>query len=108
MNTRKDILEFKIGDDTINIETDPIIQKGEVNVSKSGIVVKAADKAFNLAMKTVKLSAEQFLLLTNELDKRPNKIEIEFGLNLSGEIGAYIVKGAATANYKVKLTWEDK
>lgn len=40
---------------------------------------------------------------------RPGEIELEFGIELGGELGIPMVtKGSAKANFKVTLKWKDK
>lgn len=40
---------------------------------------------------------------------KPGKVEIEFGIELSGEVGIPLVtSGSTKANLKVKLTWASK
>jgi Trypsin-co-occurring domain 1 len=40
------------------------------------------------------------------LEKRPSKIEMEFGATLSGECDLWIVSGHGEAEFKVTLSWE--
>jgi Trypsin-co-occurring domain 1 len=36
----------------------------------------------------------------------PDQIEVEFGIRLSGEAGAYIATVAAEANFRVSVSWK--
>jgi hypothetical protein len=40
------------------------------------------------------------------LEKRPSKVEMEFGASLSGECDLWIVSGHGEAEFKVTLSWE--
>lgn len=51
------------------------------------------------------------LALYNSLaseERRPDKIEVEFGVKLNAESGVVIAKAAAEGSIKLKLTWEKK
>jgi hypothetical protein len=37
----------------------------------------------------------------------PQEVSIEFGVELTGEQGLIIARGAAEASFTVKLTWKD-
>ena len=39
------------------------------------------------------------------LPKRPDKVEMQFGVSLSGECDLWIPSGAGEAEFKVTLTW---
>ena len=39
------------------------------------------------------------------LPERPDQVSIEFGLELSAQLGAFIAGSSAGANFKVVLTW---
>jgi len=41
-----------------------------------------------------------------KLSSKPNKIEVQFGLKLSGQVGAVIAKTGTEASFSVKVTWE--
>jgi hypothetical protein len=40
------------------------------------------------------------------LDKRPTKVEMEFGATLSGDCDLWVVSGEGEAEFKVTLSWE--
>ena len=41
-----------------------------------------------------------------ELEKKPKKAKIEFGLKINGEGNIYVVKTTAEANFKINFEWE--
>ena len=105
--------EFTIdtGEDQILVEFAPLQTSGVRQVSLAigpqelaGKSARALDKAMstihqmgNRVTKTIK---------SIEVVDRPTKVELEFGIKLDAEAGAYIAKVSTEAGFKVTLTWE--
>ena len=44
----------------------------------------------------------------HELSDEPDEVQIEFGLDLHAEAGAFVAQASADANFSVILTWHRK
>lgn len=103
--------EFTIntGEDQILVEFAPRPGVRQVSLSigpeeMAGKSARALDKAMstihqmgNRVTKTIK---------SIEVVDRPTKVELEFGIKLDAEAGAYVAKVSTEAGFKVVLTWE--
>ncbi len=69
---------------------------------------KESEKALNMAMGTVRSMAYRVSKTMNSIDAkiRPDEAEIEFGVNLDMETGAWLAKTSAGAQLSVKLKWK--
>ena len=63
---------------------------------------------FGDALQAIKDAAETMLDQLSALARKPNGIEISFGIKLSSAVGAIIAKAEGEANFSVKLSWSDK
>ncbi|MFN3763514.1 MAG: CU044_2847 family protein, partial [Anaerolineae bacterium] len=50
--------------------------------------------------------AEAVVRKLRGLSDPPDQVEVEFGLKLSAEAGAFLAAAGTEANYKVTLTWK--
>ena len=60
------------------------------------------------ALGTVRPAAEQLMATINKLAVLPKEVEVNFGIKLSGKIGALIASSSAEGHFNVKLKWEPK
>ena len=42
------------------------------------------------------------------MDQAPDEVQVEFGLDLHAEAGAFIAAASATANFKIVMTWRQQ
>jgi hypothetical protein len=59
-------------------------------------------------MNTIYNTAREVSDTIGSLAAKPSKVEVEFGITLTGESSALIAKVGAEAAFKVTLTWEPK
>ena len=71
-------------------------------VSLSG---EAAQQEFKKALEHIKPATDELLSTLTNLIERPKEISVEFGIKVSGSLGAIIAKSSAEANFKVALKW---
>ncbi|MFJ4789713.1 CU044_2847 family protein [Streptomyces sp. NPDC088794] len=64
-----------------------------------------AARTFEGALDGVRSAAESALRVFRDGALQPDGVEIEFGVKLSAEAGAFIAKGTAEGHLVVKLTW---
>ncbi|GAA2513339.1 CU044_2847 family protein [Winogradskya humida] len=74
-------------------------------VSRTGDVLHSATASFGAALRQVRTAAEEALTTLRDMDTRPDRVELEFGVKLSAEAGAVIARTGADGHFKVKLTW---
>jgi Trypsin-co-occurring domain 1 len=69
-------------------------------------VAGTATRTFESALDTVKPAAASLVKKLGDL--APGNIELEFGITLSLEAGAFFAAAGTEAQFKIKLTWNNK
>ncbi|MFG1680781.1 CU044_2847 family protein [Nonomuraea sp. NPDC049269] len=64
-----------------------------------------ADRSFEQAVERIRPAAQAVINRLRLLSDAPDEINVEFGLGLSAEAGAFIAKTSGSANFKISLTW---
>jgi len=79
------------------------VAKGE----PSETLKEQSEKALNVAMGTLRAMAYRVSKTMREMDQqaRPHEAEVEFGVNLDAEAGAWLAKTSVGAQLTVKLKW---
>jgi len=70
----------------------------------AGAVVTAS-KTFEAALQTIAPAAASLATTLRKIS--PGEVQIEFGLKLSADAGAFFASAGAESTFKVKLTWKD-
>lgn len=65
-----------------------------------------AGQTLEAALERVQPAAVAIVERLRLLADAPDEIEVEFGVQLSAEIGAFIAKAAGDANFRVALRWK--
>jgi hypothetical protein len=68
-------------------------------------VATRASQTFEEAISRVRPAAEAIVAQLRSLATAPDEVEVEFGLALSAEAGAFIAAASTEANFKLTLTW---
>ena len=68
-------------------------------------LVEKADKTFEDATAAVTPAARSLIARLRSIDDPPDEVGIQFGVQLSGQTGAFIASVAGQANFKVSMTW---
>jgi hypothetical protein len=76
----------------------------QVAVGPSDLLRRSED-AVNAAMGTIRSMAQRVNAAVGSLPRRPDEVEVEFGITLDAESGAMIAKAAVGAAFTVRLTW---
>ncbi|MGH3830102.1 MAG: CU044_2847 family protein [Pseudonocardiaceae bacterium] len=84
----------EVGEDRLGIE--------RVSRGRDGVV--EAGHRLTEALGSVRDAARESMEVLRTLS--PGRIELEFGVKLTGEAGAIIAKTAAEGHFTVRLTWE--
>jgi Trypsin-co-occurring domain 1 len=64
-----------------------------------------ASQTFEDAISRVRPAAEAVVAQLQSLASAPDEVEVEFGLALSAEAGAFIAAASTEANFTISLTW---
>lgn len=103
----KKLVEFPLEDGTsILVEVDEVEAGGVVKASRGSETIAKAQKTFEEAMDKVKPAASAIIAKIRSLSDSPDEVEVEFGLKLSAEAGAFVASAGVEANYKVTLKWK--
>lgn len=66
-----------------------------------------AEQTFKDALSGVREVSGELLGMLTDLATKPEKVEVEFGVNLAVKAGVIVTSGSVDANFKVKLTWQN-
>jgi hypothetical protein len=99
-----DVIRFALEDDTsvlVEVEEGAYgierVGRGDDGVAEAGRVVSDA-------LASVREAAREALESLRGL--APDGLEMEFGIKLSGEVGAIIAKTSTEGHFTVKMTWD--
>ena len=62
-------------------------------------------RSFSRALERIRPVANELAEKLKGLSYRPDEVEVEFGIKLSGKVGALIASTGTEANFKIRLTW---
>jgi hypothetical protein len=104
----KSLVEFTLDDGTtMLVETEiPTPEGGLVQASRPGDMLTKAHLSFGEAIDKVKPAAETIIKKLRNLHDNPDEIEVEFGIKLNAEAGAFLASAGVEANYTVTLKWK--
>lgn len=106
----KRLIEFQLEDGgSIVVEShETIATVGMVRAGRPADVVTKAGQTFEAALEKIKPAATAIITKLRSLGEPPNEVEVEFGVKMNAEAGAFIASAGAEANYKVTLKWTAK
>jgi hypothetical protein len=102
------LVEFPLEDGTtILIEVEATEEAGMIPAARGepGVPEKA-HQTFEAALDKIRPAAQTIIKKLRALYDPPDEIEVEFGLKLNAQAGAFIAAAGTEANYKVTLTWK--
>ncbi len=110
----KRLVEFPLQEGgTLLVEVDEpkryaetITRGGVVKAARPGEVADKAQDTFEDALDKIKPAAQAIIDKLRALSDAPDEIDVEFGIKLSAEAGAFIASAGVEANYTVTLTWK--
>ena len=104
----KRLIEFPLEDgSTILVEAnEPEPEGGIVRAARPVEVIARASQTFEHALDVVRPAAATILKKLRALHDQPDEIEVEFGLKVSAEAGAFVASAGVDANYTVRLKWK--
>ncbi|WP_159941647.1 MULTISPECIES: CU044_2847 family protein [unclassified Nocardiopsis] len=102
------MIDFVTEDGTVvSIETAPTRREGAANVSRKG-QNGTGDKRLDAVLLRIRKVAEAVSDQLRELSASslaPAETEVEFGVSVSAEADAVIVRGSGEATFNVRMTW---
>lgn len=99
-----DLVEFTTDDGTHVVMADVEDAHGSHLISR-GDGPSRAVHTFEESLAGARAAAESALRVFRDGSLRPDSVEIEFGVRMSAEAGAVIVKGTAEGHLVVRLAW---
>jgi hypothetical protein len=78
---------------------------GITRTSRTSNAIRSATTSFESAMDSVRDAVLSALRHFRDIPQPPDEVTIEFGVELSAEVGAVIAQTAATAHLQVTLAW---
>lgn len=75
------------------------------SANKPNAVVEKAQITYEQALDRVRPAAESIVERMRTLGNPPDEVEVQFGLKMSAEFGAFIATANAEVNYMIRLVW---
>jgi hypothetical protein len=103
-----DVVSFTLPDGgTILVEPsdDEAYGLEEISVS-GGTVIRRAQEGLEEAFDGIRRMASEAHARITSIDVPPQRLELEFGVKLSGETGAVLAKASGEAHLLVRAVWE--
>jgi hypothetical protein len=99
-----DLAAFELADGgSVLVEVDQ--PDGVVPVGSRGEMLQAVGKTFEEALSRVRDAAVSALEQFQSMARRPDEVELTFGVKLDAEVGAVIARTGVEGQLEVKLTW---
>jgi hypothetical protein len=101
------VLEFdSVDGGAILVEVDEIYGAEQHEASSVGDFAQKALISLEQALAPIKPIVTKVMSVVTELPTKPEQLELEFGLKMSGGAGAIIAKAEGEATIKVKVVWK--
>jgi hypothetical protein len=68
-------------------------------------VAEHARVSFEAAVSRVQPAVQAMIRQLKDLSEQPDEVQLQFGLDLHAEAGAFVAQASADANFSVTLTW---
>jgi hypothetical protein len=81
---------------------------GEVNrgwVDREERLVAQAQQSFEQAVGRVQPAVQALVRRLRSVAESPEEIKVDFGVELSAEVGAFVAGASSTGNFTVSMTW---
>lgn len=103
-----DVISFRLSDGgTVLVE--PVGEEGyglEEIAASGGTVIRRAQEGLEEALDGIRRMAAEAHARMTSIDVAPQRLELEFGVKLSGETGAVLAKASGEAHLIVRAVWE--
>jgi hypothetical protein len=100
-----ELVQFTLPDgSSLLVEVDDQ-EPGIQRASRGDDLIIQAKHSLDDALDHIQAMATLTLTKLQDLPRRPDDLEVEFGVRLNAEVGAVIAKTQAEGHLKVKLAW---
>jgi len=102
-------IPFEEDDELILVEFEEVGVRS-VSAKDSRELVEKSKQAIERSMTTVKRMAKKAIKTIQAIpvSERPHTFQFQFGIKLSGDVGAVVAKAGAETAFTVTMTWEHK
>jgi hypothetical protein len=106
-----DLVEFALEDGStvvVQVEQTPAASSGGTTRGLRDTPAQVGEKAatsFEGAVDRIRPIADALISRLRDLERSPDEIQVEFGMNLHAELGAFVAAASTDANFKLSLTW---
>jgi hypothetical protein len=101
----KRLVEFPLEEGgSILVQIDEPDTVGTIRAGRDETIEKAKE-TFEEALNRVLPAAKSVVEKLQSMGSRPDEIEVNFGINLSTQAGAFIASATAQANFGVTVSW---
>ena len=73
----------------------------------TGRLVERTEQSLDEVLAHARPAVTALLRQVREQEDAPDELEVEFGIQISLEVGAYIAAASSTANFRVTMRWLD-
>ena len=71
----------------------------------TGRLIERTEQSLDEVLAHARPALTSLLRQVREQDDAPDELEVEFGIQISLEVGAYIAAASSTANFRVTMRW---
>jgi Trypsin-co-occurring domain 1 len=71
----------------------------------TGRLVERTEQSLDDVMAHIRPAVNALLRAVRAQEDAPDELEVEFGIQVSLEVGAYIAAASSTANFRVMMRW---
>jgi hypothetical protein len=71
-------------------------------------VVETVANSFEAALEPIKPAAIAVASVFRNITDAPDVVEVEFGVKLGGQAGAFIASASTEAQFRIKVVWQGK
>jgi hypothetical protein len=102
-------MQIEDDDEVILVDLQPAAGVRSVSIDPKDVIGKSKE-AIDHAMKSMRGMAKKTVKAINKIpiSERPHTVEVSFGLKLTAEGNAVVVKGGMEAAINIKMTWNQK
>jgi len=71
----------------------------------SGRLIERTEQSLDEVLSHARPAVASLLRQVRQQEDAPDELEVEFGIQISLEVGAYIAAASSTANFRVTMRW---
>ncbi len=98
-------VKVKFDDGHEIVFSDEIAKTGMSNVGRADVLINSAKDSFVDALGGIANVITSLQSAVNNIENRPNKIEMEFGASVKGKGSLLVVSADTAAQFKIRITW---